>query len=320
MDRSIDYVIAVAECKSISQAAEMLYISQPSLSRYLSNLENELGVNLFVRTLNGTELTAAGKIYLEYAKEIKLLKETMNSKLKELKREKKSRIRIGMPLNAASLAAFDVVKEVEKKYPDCGVEIYNIFSKDMEKALKEWAYDFVIGPMADLSKNVDYDLMYRDFYVLVVPKRYDLETYAEYGEQGSFPVIDMKKLQPMDYIFQDETTFVRKGINRILEKQKLSIAPRLVVTSSTLALQAAENGFGCCIVSTGHLAYLNQSANLKVYLIKGEETSSCGVAYLHNKIFSEEEKCCIALIRRALREGEKKIMQRFGTWEMKERE
>ena len=74
MDRSIDYVIAVAECKSISQAAEMLYISQPSLSRYLSNLENELGVNLFVRTLNGTELTAAGKIYLEYAKEIKLLK------------------------------------------------------------------------------------------------------------------------------------------------------------------------------------------------------------------------------------------------------
>ena len=38
MDRSIDYVIAVAECRSISQAAEMLYISQPSLSRYLSNL------------------------------------------------------------------------------------------------------------------------------------------------------------------------------------------------------------------------------------------------------------------------------------------
>ena len=93
MDRSIDYVIAVAECRSISQAAEMLYISQPSLSRYLSNLENELGVNLFVRTLNGTELTEAGKIYLEYAKEIKLLRSTMDSKIKALKREKKKRIR-----------------------------------------------------------------------------------------------------------------------------------------------------------------------------------------------------------------------------------
>ena len=112
----------------------------------------------------------------------------------------------------------------------------------------------MIGPMADLSKNVDYDLMYRDFYVLVVPKRYDLETYAEYGEQGSFPVIDMKNSRRMDYIFRMKSTFVRKGSTGSWRNKKLSIAPRLVVTSSTLALQAAENGFGCCIVSTGHLA------------------------------------------------------------------
>ena len=70
MERDIDYVIAVAECRSISQAAEVLYISQPSLSRYLSNLENELGFSLFVRTINGTELTEAGKIYLKYAKAV----------------------------------------------------------------------------------------------------------------------------------------------------------------------------------------------------------------------------------------------------------
>ncbi|MFR1061218.1 MAG: LysR family transcriptional regulator [Enterocloster sp.] len=75
MERDIDYVIAVAECGSISQAAEMLYISQPSLSRYISSLEHDLGVGLFVRTINGTELTEAGKIYLKYAKEIKLLRE-----------------------------------------------------------------------------------------------------------------------------------------------------------------------------------------------------------------------------------------------------
>ena len=70
MERDIDYVIAVAECGSISQAAEVLYISQPSLSRYLSSLENELGVALFIRTIDGTELTEAGKLYVEYAKEI----------------------------------------------------------------------------------------------------------------------------------------------------------------------------------------------------------------------------------------------------------
>ena len=66
MDRSIDYVIAVAECKSISQAAEMLYISQPSLSRYLSNLENELGCRLFTRSKSGMKLTPEGRTFYSY--------------------------------------------------------------------------------------------------------------------------------------------------------------------------------------------------------------------------------------------------------------
>ena len=313
MDRSIDYVIAVAECRSISQAAEMLYISQPSLSRYLSNLENELGVNLFIRTLNGTELTEAGKIYLEYAKEIKLLKATMNSKLKQLKKEKKDRIRVGMPLNAASLAAFNVAKEVKKKYPNCELEVYNILSKDMETVLREKKYDFVIGPMKDFSPDFEYDLIYRDSYVLVVPERYDLSQYVNYDGDGILPSVDLKKLPPLDYIFQDETTFVRKGINGIMRRHKLDIEPKLVVTSSTLALQAVENGIGCCIVATGHLAYLSKNANLNVYLIEGQEPSSCGVVSLRSKTFTEEEKFCIAAIKRSLLEGEKEIIKRFGS-------
>ena len=47
--KSFTYVLAVAECKSISKAAELLYISQPSLSRFISSLEQELGILLFER-------------------------------------------------------------------------------------------------------------------------------------------------------------------------------------------------------------------------------------------------------------------------------
>ena len=311
MDRSIDYVIAVAECRSISQAAEMLYISQPSLSRYLSNLENELGVNLFVRTLNGTELTEAGKIYLEYAKEIKLLRSTMDSKIRALKREKKNRIRVGMTLNAASLMAFNITQEVKKKYPGCEVELYNMLSKDTEHVLQEGTYDFVIGPNWDLSPEFDYEMLYQDPYVLVVPDRYDIEAYAEHKGENVMPFVDLKDLPPMDYIFQDETTSVRKGINQIMKKQKLEIIPKMVVTSSTLAIQAAENGIGCCIVVVGHLTYISRGDHLRVYQISGQEVSSAGVVSLRSKTFTEEEKYCIAMVKRALLEGEKEIHRRL---------
>ena len=52
--KSFTYVLAVAECKSISKAAELLYISQPSLSRFISSLEQELGILLFERRTGNT--------------------------------------------------------------------------------------------------------------------------------------------------------------------------------------------------------------------------------------------------------------------------
>lgn len=81
MDKRIEYIIAVAECKSISKAAEILYISQPSLSRFCSKLEDELGLRLFERSGSGVSLTEAGAVYVMYAKEMKRLQSTMDRRL-----------------------------------------------------------------------------------------------------------------------------------------------------------------------------------------------------------------------------------------------
>ena len=58
--------LTIAEMKSITKAAQKLYMSQPSLSQYLSKLENEIGLRLFERKNNKMELTCAGKKYLDY--------------------------------------------------------------------------------------------------------------------------------------------------------------------------------------------------------------------------------------------------------------
>ena len=65
--RTLSYIIAIAEEKSISKAAERLYMAQSSLSQYLTTLETSLGYPLFVRRHQGVRLTEAGKLYLEFA-------------------------------------------------------------------------------------------------------------------------------------------------------------------------------------------------------------------------------------------------------------
>ena len=104
----------------------------------------------------------------------------------------------------------------------------------------------------------------------VAPERYDLDALAYLREGVEFPLVDLRTLPDLDWILQDETTAVRKGINKICRKLNYQIRPKLEVTSSTIALQAAESQMGCCVVALGHLAYLNHREHLRFYQISAE--------------------------------------------------
>ena len=66
--RSLQYLIAIADCGSYTQAAATLYVSQPSLSQQIKQLEDSLQTTLLDRSGRTVKLTEAGKIYIEYAR------------------------------------------------------------------------------------------------------------------------------------------------------------------------------------------------------------------------------------------------------------
>ncbi len=66
--QQLTYLVKVAECGNITEAAEQLYISQPSLSTAISNLEKEMGITAFNRTKKGVTVTRDGEELLSYAR------------------------------------------------------------------------------------------------------------------------------------------------------------------------------------------------------------------------------------------------------------
>ena len=77
----LNYIIAIAEERNLTQAAKRLYISQPTLTLYLNSLENELGVKLFDRTKSPVTLTDAGAYYLEKMKKIYASEQALRSQI-----------------------------------------------------------------------------------------------------------------------------------------------------------------------------------------------------------------------------------------------
>ena len=77
MFRNYEYFVAIAEAGSLTRAAEILYVSQPSLSQYLRRLESELGVELFNHRTSPLKLTYTGERYYESVKQMMRLEENI---------------------------------------------------------------------------------------------------------------------------------------------------------------------------------------------------------------------------------------------------
>jgi len=75
----LEYFLKIVECGSITRAAEELYISQPSLTKSISNLEKEYGIKLMERTPKGVTITLKGREFLEYAKDVINSKKALNN-------------------------------------------------------------------------------------------------------------------------------------------------------------------------------------------------------------------------------------------------
>ena len=91
------YILAIARHQSIGKAAESLYISQPSLSKYLKNLEERLGAPLFSRHENRYYPTYMGERYLHYAEQIVACGDEWMQEYDDIAHRQRGRLNIAVP-------------------------------------------------------------------------------------------------------------------------------------------------------------------------------------------------------------------------------
>lgn len=117
------YFLTVANTQNITKAAQLLHVSQPSLSQYLNRLEEKLGVKLLDRSCSPIQLTEAGQIYLQYVEDSMAVEQDFEKNLEQYKLRQSQTLSIGIPTQLMPIIFDNIVQNFIANHPDVRLTI-----------------------------------------------------------------------------------------------------------------------------------------------------------------------------------------------------
>lgn len=169
--RVLRYFLAIAREGSITNAANYLHVTQPTLSRQIKELEEELKQKLFIRGSHNMTLTKEGLIFRKRAEEIISMVDKTEEEFKSMDNAISGDIYIGSGETDAIRLIADMIAELRKDYPNIHYHLYSGNASDVTERLDRGLLDFgiLIHP-ADISKYDTLHMPAQDIWGVIVPK------------------------------------------------------------------------------------------------------------------------------------------------------
>lgn len=133
--KDLSYVLAIARYQNITKAANSLYVTQPTLTKFLQNLESELGQKLFRKLGHRFVLTYAGERYVEKASEILNLKKELDQEMNDIVKNNYGSLKIAFPTMRGTYMLPCTLPIFNSLYPNVRLEILESHSYLLEDML-----------------------------------------------------------------------------------------------------------------------------------------------------------------------------------------
>ena len=253
--KQIKTFITIVEWGSFSEAANQLYLSQPTVSLHIKQLENELGIELIGRTTKSHELTPHGEKFYEYAKSIMQMAYNIENTFSQKNNHK---FTIGASSIAASYILPQLISAFSRKYPDNEI---TLFQSDTIKVINDIALGSlnlgIVGSQS-MNNNLKFERIFQD--KLVIATAYNDHFLAL---QASNPSIQELLRHP--FISREDGSGTLKESAMLLREMKidpLKLDKVLEVNNNEAIKQFIKLGTGISIIS--ELAVINEVKNKEI--------------------------------------------------------
>lgn len=176
--RQLKSFITVAKCGSFSQAASILCIAQPALSRQVRLLEESLGLKLFVRHSRGVVLTAGGEVLQERAIHLLELASSINEEVSSASGDVTGEVTFGLLPSVAHSLAGDIIKQFREAYPKVSLKIEVGMSGDIQELTEQKKINLAITYEPYRKRNLRYYPLMEEQLYLIGPKQSKIAEYS----------------------------------------------------------------------------------------------------------------------------------------------
>ena len=231
--KSCEYLLAIAEKKTLSTAAKSLGLSQPTLSAFLSNTEQQLKQTLFSRQQKELIPTNAGLIYLEACRKIVEVKRQTYQSMLAFSDQYSERFTVGVTPHRGSTMFSQAFTEFYRYYPNVLIDVKEGYAAHLMEALDKKEVDLTLGATTPEDIQTHGFIQHNNEELLLcVPDFHPLAAYANPSEPAA--TIDITRFQDTPFIMWGSETTNRKIVQRLFDQ--VQMIPTVVYTSNNVLL------------------------------------------------------------------------------------
>ncbi|MGL5206928.1 MAG: LysR family transcriptional regulator [Acidaminococcaceae bacterium] len=285
--RHLKIFIKVADCNSMTLAAKELFISQPTVSQAINDLEKFYGIRLFERLNKRLFLTAKGKQLLGYARHITALMAEMDQVIQNP--DKNSRLSIGATLTIGDCLLPKLVNIFTKHYPALKINATIKNTIEIEKLIMLNEVDLALIEGFCHSSDIIFEPFASDELVLVCSQNHRL---------ASKEIISQKEATKVAFLVREKGSGTRELFDSAMSVNEISWHSSWECCASDILKNAALNGIGVAVISRSLVQHELNTGILHKISIEGIELKrTFNLAYHKNKYITESMKTFISLCK-----------------------
>ncbi len=244
--RHLRYFTAVAEARSFRAAAQQLHVSQPPLTRQVQQLEELLGLVLLERQPRGVELTAAGVVFLEEARNLLALADLAIDRTQMAAQGQLGRLDVGVYGSAVFDAIPRVIQAFRSAYPKVEVVLHNLDRAGQIKALRERRLTVGFNRFFVEEPDLVWDVVLAEALNVALPAGHRLVSRAQLtiADLSGEPLVVYPRTPRPSFIDQVLGLFHRRHLTAQVVQEVDDVVTAIALVSS---------GFGLTMVSDSAL-------------------------------------------------------------------